>query len=441
MLPENLNFFLEENPRENAVIKVVGVGGGGCNAVKNMIELGIKGVDIIAVNTDIVALNSNPASIKIQIGKQLTKGLGAGANPEIGRKSAEENKDEIAEALKDADMVFVTAGMGGGTGTGAAPVVASIAKSLGALVVGIVTKPFVWEGPARMRNAEAGISELRQHVDSLIVIPNQRISAVADKKIKLKDAFNKPNEILYLATVGITSIITEEGVVNVDFADVKRVMYQSGNALIGVGTASGENRATLAAQQAISSPLLEGVSIKGARNVLLNVTCGEDFSFDELEEGNEVVRQAAGEGVDIIFGYVINENMGDKVSYTLIATGFDKKEGSLSTPKTTVYTHKPKLEKEQEDLFVNKEQNNFNSNKVAEPVFSVNSPKITPIPKMNDDLLNNNDNMEDISIPTYQRIKQQKPVANTNFSISNKTVDLNTTSDLDDSSFLRAILD
>lgn len=439
MIPEQINIVVEERVNDNAVMKVIGVGGGGCNAVNYMIKTGIAGVDVIAVNTDLIALNSNAAPLKIQIGKQLTKGLGAGANPDIGRKSAEENRAEIEEALKGADMVVVTAGMGGGTGTGAAPVVASIAKSLGALVIGIVTKPFTWEGPARMKNAENGIAELRQHVDSLIVIPNQRIASLSDKKIVLKEAFNKPNEILYLATKGITSIVNEEGYINVDFADVKRVMYQSGNALIGVGTASGENKAARAAQMAISCPLLEGVNIKGAKNVLLNITVNEDFGFDELEEGNNVIREAAGDNVDVIFGVTFNPNLNDEVIYTVIATGFDKKE---TTSKSTVTVITPKTrvpETANGDLFENQGNNLVIQKPVQE---TIKQPTFVPIN------LDNNNMNDNIERPAIERLKPSSNgiVLQQNENFNNvQTIKLETnlsnTGKAADSEFLRTILD
>lgn len=305
-----------------ATLKVIGVGGGGCNAIESMIRKGLKGVEFIAINTDAQVLAQSPADKIIQIGENLTKGLGAGANPDIGRKAAEEDRDKIAKAIEGADMVFVTAGMGGGTGTGAAPIVASIAKNLGALVVGIVTKPFRWEGRSRMQNAEKGIMELRQYVDSLIVIPNERLLSVFDPKSNAREIFNKPNEVLYDATRGIVDIIQIAGVINVDFADVKTVMSQSGEAIIGCGIASGENRAIEAAQKAIASPLLEGVKFQGAKRILLNVTTSSSVTMDEIDQGNEIIYKAAGEDANVIFGWVVKEDMNEYVSYTVIATGF-----------------------------------------------------------------------------------------------------------------------
>jgi cell division protein FtsZ len=315
-----------------AILKVVGVGGGGCNAVESMIKRGLNGVEYVAVNTDAQVLEKSNAQHKIQIGVKITKGLGAGADPKIGKKAAEEDREKIAEVLGGSDMVFITTGMGGGTGTGAAPVVASIAKSLGALVVGVVTKPFKWEGRARTLNAETGIQELKQFVDSLIVIPNERILAILDKNTPASASFDKPNEVLYEATRGIADIITIPGIINVDFADVRTVMNQSGVAVMGCGIASGENRAIEAAQKAISSPLLDGVSIQGAKKVLVNVTGSDNLTMMEIYDGNNIIHQTVGEEADIIFGYVKKEEMNDYVSYTVIATGFDKQSSSSSSP-------------------------------------------------------------------------------------------------------------
>ncbi|MBZ0198237.1 MAG: cell division protein FtsZ [Ignavibacteriaceae bacterium] len=315
---------LDKEKGMSAVLKVVGIGGGGCNAIESMIKRGLTGVEYVAVNTDAQVLASSCAQHKIQVGSTITRGLGAGADPNVGRKSIEEDREKIADILAGSDMVFVTSGMGGGTGTGGAPVVASIAKSIGALVVGIVTKPFRWEGKMRMINAEKGIQELKQYVDSLIVIPNERLLSILDKHVNAFAAFDKPNEVLYEATRGIADIITVEGLINVDFADVRSVMNQGGEALMGCGIASGENRAIEAAQKAISSPLLEGVNIKGAKHVLLNVTGSNNLTMQEINEGNNVIYEAAGEEANVIFGCVQRDEMNDYVSYTVIATGFDK---------------------------------------------------------------------------------------------------------------------
>ena len=325
----------------SAVLKVVGVGGGGCNAIESMIARGLSGVEYIAVNTDSQVLRSSTATLKVQVGNAITRGLGAGADPNIGRKSAEEDRDQIADVLSGSDMVFITAGMGGGTGTGAAPVIASIAKSIGALVVGIVTKPFRWEGKTRMMNAERGIQELRQHVDSLIVIPNERLLNILDKATNAFAAFDKPNEVLYEATRGIADIITIEGLINVDFADVRAVMNSSGEALMGCGIASGENRAIEAAQKAISSPLLEGVNIKGAKSVLVNVTGSSSMTMQEINEGNNVIFDAAGDEANVIFGVVKKEEMNDYISYTVIATGFDSARGNNFANKTVTIKKQP----------------------------------------------------------------------------------------------------
>ena len=318
----------------SAVLKVVGVGGGGCNAIESMILRGLDGVEYIGINTDAQVLENNRATHKIQVGTAITRGLGAGADPNIGRKAVEEDREKIAEILAGSDMVFVTAGMGGGTGTGGAPIVASIAQSVGALVVGIVTKPFKWEGKTRMLNAEQGFQEFRQHVDSLIVIPNERLLAILDSNTNAFAAFDKPNEVLYEATRGIADIITVEGLINVDFADVRAVMNQSGEALMGCGIASGENRAIEAAQKAISSPLLEGLNIKGAKSVLLNVSGSSNLTMEEINEGNNVICEAAGEEANVIFGCVRKEEMNDYVSYTVIATGFDSARKSFPIVKS-----------------------------------------------------------------------------------------------------------
>lgn len=341
-------FTLETQRPMSAQLKVVGVGGGGCNAIDSMIECGLTGVEFIAVNTDAQVLEESLATHKIQIGTNVTRGLGAGADPNVGRKAAEEDRDKITRMLEGSDMVFVTSGMGGGTGTGAAPIVASIAKSLGALVIGIVTKPFTWEGKLRMKNADEGINELRQLVDSLIVVPNSRILSIIDTATAAKAAFNKPNEILFEATRGIADIITVKGIINVDFADVRTVMRDSGQALMGCGIASGENRSVEAAQKAISSPLLEGISIKGAKNILLNVTGPTNMTMAEVEAGNNVIFEAAGEEANVIFGTVIKDQMNEYVSYTVIATGFEAK--ASANPISNLKTEKAERKREEKKV-------------------------------------------------------------------------------------------
>ncbi len=322
---------IDKDKSMSAILKVVGVGGGGCNAIESMIKRGLTGVEYIAINTDAQVLNSSNAAHKIQVGSNITRGLGAGADPNVGKKSVEEDREKIAEILAGSDMVFVTAGMGGGTGTGGAPVIASIAKSIGSLVVGIVTKPFRWEGKKRMMDAENGVLELKQYVDSLIVIPNERLLNILDNTTNAFAAFDKPNEVLYEATRGIADIITIEGLINVDFADVRSVMNHSGEALMGCGIASGENRAIEAAQKAISSPLLEGINIKGAKSVLLNVTGSSNLTIQEINEGNNIIFEAAGEEANVIFGCVRKEDMNDYVSYTVIATGFNGAQGNFAS--------------------------------------------------------------------------------------------------------------
>lgn len=305
-----------------AKIKVIGVGGGGCNAVNRMIESGVKGVEFIVANTDLQVLNASKASNKLQMGESMTGGLGAGANPEVGREAAIESKEEIKEALKGSDMVFVTCGMGGGTGTGAAPVIAEIAQDLGALTVGIVTKPFRFEGKKRTEQAVIGIDELRKHVDTLIVIPNDRLKDIIDKATPMLDAFKEVDNVLHRGVQSISDLIAVSGLVNLDFADVKAVMEKRGNALIGIGLGVGENRAIEAAKQSVSSPLLE-TSINGATDAIINVTGGTNLTLLEVEEAVEVVRQSANTDMNIIFGAVINENLTEEVIVTVIATGFE----------------------------------------------------------------------------------------------------------------------
>ncbi|MFC0108792.1 cell division protein FtsZ [Kibdelosporangium aridum] len=305
-----------------AVIKVVGIGGGGVNAVNRMIEVGLKGVEFIAVNTDAQALLMSDADVKLDIGRELTRGLGAGANPEVGHKAAEDHREEIEEVLKGADMVFVTAGEGGGTGTGGAPVVASVARKLGALTIGVVTRPFSFEGKRRARQAEEGITELRNECDTLIVIPNDRLLQLGDVGVSLMDAFRSADEVLLSGVQGITDLITTPGLINLDFADVKSVMSGAGSALMGIGSARGEGRAIQAAQKAINSPLLEA-SMDGAHGVLLAIAGGSDLGLFEINEAASLVQESAHPEANIIFGTVIDDSLGDEVRVTVIAVGFD----------------------------------------------------------------------------------------------------------------------
>lgn len=313
----------ESAHKASAKIRVIGIGGGGGNAINTMMSYQLKGVDFLAANTDIQALNTISAPIKIHLGAELTKGLGAGANPEVGRKAALESRDVLYQYLQGSDMVFITAGMGGGTGTGGAPVVAEICKEIGALSVAVVTKPFNFEGRVRNQQADEGVSELRKIVDTLIVVPNQRLLSLGGRNITLKEAFKKADDILYHAVRGISDLIIIPGLINLDFADVKNVMSNMGLALMGTGTASGENRAVEAVQRAISSPLLEDNSIQGARGVLLNITGGPDMSLHEVNEASSMIQSEVDENANIIFGMVIDDTMGNDIRITVIATGFE----------------------------------------------------------------------------------------------------------------------
>lgn len=315
-----------------AKIRVVGVGGGGGNAINSMIDKGLVGVDFVAVNTDMQALERSKAPHKIQIGKNLTRGLGAGADPTVGYRAVEEDREEIAQSLSGCDMVFITAGMGGGTGTGGAPLVANIAKSIGALVVGIVTKPFSSEGKKRSLQADNGIEELRKNVDTLIVIPNQKLLDLIDRRTPILEAFEIANQVLHNATRGISEVITVPGYINVDFADVRTIMKEMGDALMGTGISSGENRATEASNMAISSPLLEGVSIAGAQGILINITGGPSLSLTEVDEATKIIHEAAGEEANVILGTVIDENMSEEMMVTVIATGFNKRAAVVQRP-------------------------------------------------------------------------------------------------------------
>jgi len=342
-----LNFLPPLEPELNARIKVVGLGGAGGNAVDRMILTGLSKVEFIVVNTDAQALDRNRAPIRIQIGRQLTKGLGAGANPEIGRQAAEQDEDQLREAMKGGDLIFITAGLGGGTGTGAAPKAAEIARELGALTVAIVTKPFTFEGRRRMSVADAGLKELRDRVDTLIVIPNQRLLSIVDAKTSLLKAFEVADSVLTHATRGISDLIAIPGIVNLDFADVRSIMQGGGDALMGVGVAVGEDRGAKAASQAISSPLLEDVSIQGAQGVLVNITGASEMTLHEVDQAVSVVTQAAGENANVIFGAVLDDNVGEEIHVTVIATGFRNGNGkiplSIAPEKNTDFrpTRKP----------------------------------------------------------------------------------------------------
>src|SRR5881397_2641499 len=333
-----------------AVLKVVGVGGGGTNAVNRMVDVGLSGVEFIAVNTDAQALLMAEADIKIQVGANVTRGLGAGADPEIGLAAAQESRDELKEALKGADMVFITAGEGGGTGTGGAPIVAELGQEIGALTVGVVTRPFAFEGRKRADQAERGIDQLRDRVDTLIVIENDRLLQVVERQTSVVEAFRMADDILRQGVQGITDLITEPGLVNLDFADVRTIMRDAGSALMGIGSASGENRAAEAARSAVSSPLLEA-SVEGATGILLNVTGGSEIGLFEVNEAAEVVTSASDQNANVIFGAVINDSLGDEVRVTVIATGFgpqrrrrerrERERGRLFVPQATPATARP----------------------------------------------------------------------------------------------------
>lgn len=349
-----------------AQIKVIGVGGGGNNAVNRMVDAQLKGVEFIAVNTDKQALYTSKAEYKIQIGEKLTRGLGAGANPEVGKRAAEESKDEIVKLLQGADMVFVTAGMGGGTGTGAAPVVAQLAKEMGILTVGVVTKPFAFEGKIRMKNAESGIAELKSRVDTLITIPNDRLLQIVQKNTSMLDAFSIADDVLKQGIQSISDLIAVPGLINLDFADVKSIMKEKGLAHMGIGSASGENRAIDAARQAIQSPLLE-TSIKGAKGVLLNITGGSNLGLFEINEASSLVQESCDSEANIIFGASIREDLGDEIMITVIATGFesgqdmtldldDNKKSRPDTRASLNTTVKKQEEKEEEAIEVEREE-------------------------------------------------------------------------------------
>jgi cell division protein FtsZ len=397
-----------EQTNLTARIKVIGVGGGGGNAVNTMIRSKLTGVDFLVANTDAQALERSQALNKIQLGESVTKGLGAGANPEVGRRAALENQDQLKEHLSGSDMVFITAGMGGGTGTGGAPVIARLAREAGALTVGVVTKPFVFEGKRRLRQAEEGIEELKESVDTLIVIPNQRLLSIAAKTTTMLEAFNKADDVLLQAVRGISDLIITPGLINLDFADVRTVMAEMGLALMGSATASGENRAVEAAQKAISSPLLEDISIHGARGVLINITGGPDLGVHEINEAASMIQEEADDDANIIFGAVIDENLTDEIRITVIATGFtDSKE-------------------EQKPVVIN-----------LAPI----AP--TPAPK-NKKIVHLGTIVDDIEAPTWQRKKQGSDETE-KVTLNNSTFQLNKNDDEDNTydipTFLRRQMD
>jgi cell division protein FtsZ len=359
-------FELTDVCSENSArIKVIGVGGGGGNAVNTMISYSLKGVDFIIANTDVQALGASSSPNKIQIGKEITKGLGAGSNPEIGKKSALESRDQIQQYLEGADMIFITAGLGGGTGTGAAPVIAEVARESSALTVAVVTKPFQFEGKKRNAQAEDGIEQLRDVVDTLIVVPNQRLLSLGGRNLSLLDSFKKADDILYQAVKGISDLIIVPGLINLDFADVQNIMSSMGMALMGTGTASGENRAVEAAQRAISSPLLEDNTIQGAHGILLNITGGSDLSLYEVNEASSLIQAEAHEDANIIFGTVIDETMGDEIRITVIATGFDDGMKKKQVPANVSHLGGFRLENLATPAYVRRGKSRDNANVVT----------------------------------------------------------------------------
>jgi len=392
---------MEIKPVETfARIKVVGVGGGGCNAVNRMIMEGIQGVEFVAVNTDAQALLLAKAPVKVRIGDKLTRGLGAGGNPDVGRKSAEETAEELYAVLKGADMVFVTAGLGGGTGTGAAPIVAQIAKECGALTIGVVTRPFTFEGGRRMQSAEAGMDMLKEHADTLIVIPNDRLLQIVDKKATLSDAFRMADDVLRQGIQGISELITVPGLINLDFADVKAIMSEGGAALMAVGHAEGDDRARLAADQAISSQLLD-ITIDGARGVLFNVTGGPNMTLFEVNQAAAIIRETAHPDVNMIFGAVIDPNMGDEIRITVIATGFER----ASMPRRIVEQPRQNTSSRQQEQPRQNHptQQSMPVERPSEQV-SVNAPSSIPPANVNPPEFKAQPSyQEDLDIPTFLR--------------------------------------
>jgi cell division protein FtsZ len=380
-------FTLVEENKCHAVIKVFGLGGGGGNAINTMIEEGLTGVEFISANTDAQALEKNLAPLKIQLGAKLTKGLGAGADPEVGRQAAQEDRDILRESLMGADMVFMTVGLGGGTGTGGGPVLAEVAREVGALTVAVVTRPFAFEGATRRRQAEIGLKELRSIVDTIIVIPNEKLLLIAGKEMRFVEAFRKVDEVLYQAVRGISELVTKPGYINLDFADVKTIMSGSGVALMGTGGAEGQNRAMAAAEKAISSPLLEDVAIRGARGVLFNITAGPSLSMNEVHEAAALIQEEADDEANIIFGTVIDESMEEELKVTVIATGFETgvAETIWKAPRRTI-----KLVG-REDL----EKPTFLRAQGKEP------EKIDPLPVLEKPV--EEENLEEFDIPTFLR--------------------------------------
>jgi cell division protein FtsZ len=390
---------LDTKQEYGAKIRIVGIGGGGSNAVNSMINKGLEGVEFCVLNTDVQALEKSTASIKLQIGKNLTRGLGAGADPEIGRRAVEEDREEIGRMIAGCDMIFITAGMGGGTGTGGAAMVAGIAKSAGALVVGIVTRPFQFEGKRRSKQADEGIEELRRNVDTLIVIPNQKLLALVENSTSFLDGFSLANQVLYNATRGISELITRHGYINVDFADVRTVMREMGDAIMGSGVGRGEHRASIAAEQAISSPLLEGVKIQGAQGVLVNITGGRSMSLLEVSEATQIIHDAAGDDANIIFGAVLDDSMDEEIMVTVIATGFNtrpKYSGGLSLNPENIQLGNREIEG------VSKPRVERINPPMEETTFPTRQQPIRETETISDD------SIEDIPLPKIERMYQPR---------------------------------
>ena len=397
-------FEFDSLAEQKANLKVIGVGGAGGNAVNRMIQAGMKGVDFMVINTDAQDLENNAAENKIQIGKNLTRGLGAGAKSEIGRDAIESDKDAVKSLIEGADMVFITAGMGGGTGTGAAPRVAQIARERGVLTVGIVTLPFNFEGPKRMNRGLAGITELRKVCDTLIAIPNQKLMSVVDKNTTVVEAFKLADSVLHHASKGISDLINVHGLVNLDFADVETIMKNMGEAVIGTGTAKGEERAVLAAQQAISSPLLDNASIAGAQGVLVNITGGSDLAIMEVDQATNIIFEEAGQGANIIFGAVIDPSLNDEIMVTVIATGFNHKVASDEISNKTIESHlemkqQYKSVTEQENVPLHEQDHEYDTQPEQLPIENT-EPK-----KLFDDL-NHLSSTNDLEVPAFLRRQQ-----------------------------------
>ena len=434
----NTRFSFDAEGQDNAKIKVIGVGGGGGNAINNMINKGLTSVEYVALNTDVQALKNSKADITIQVGSNLTGGLGAGARPEIGREAVEENRHEIDDAIEGADMIFVTAGMGGGTGTGGAPVVAGIAKRKGILTVSVVTTPFQCEGPKRMKYATEGITELKKNCDTVIVIPNERLLDISDDKTSLMEAFDMANQVLYNATRGISDLILMPGLINLDFADVRTTMLDGGAAIMGSAAASGEDRAEISAREAINSPLLDGVSIRGARSVLVNISAGPNLGMKETTTATGIIQQEAGEDAEIILGTVLDDNMDEELRITVIATGFDL-EGSDEGTKVALNAGEAKAKSMSEQLGMPKASEVTGRSRYSptgEPYYKGE----TNLKKLDSPAIHRRGlkNLKSINDEEQETPKEQKKEGDTLLNNRKERIDK---SDTDQPAFLRKIMD